>query len=535
MKSAVPRTPMATLGAAAPSGPAETFNGRIESTSPDGRLAPSAPSDAANVPMIVVAGAPRCGKSSVTNALLGTSTSRPAGGPVVDLPTTSAYVNFRHGEELRAYAYVPGRRAPRLLSVEQLRAGDSGMFARGGPGRPPRRVVVLHPAELLRHVSLVDTPGAGGFDEAYAEIVLDALDHGGGLLFVTEASTALGSAQLDFLAEVEQRGVPVTFVLTKIDSCPQWPAVLSANQKLVHDHAPRLATAPWYAVSTLRGADDASPAAAVEEAARGLAGLSLGALRRGLTEPAPGERSPRQAGAPGRTGVPAPAPAPRVAAGATDAHWTELLNQEIRAGGINTARYLAMDLEAIQLRCARETDSPEGRARLAYAVDRELHALSVRLTRAVDEVATEIMRKVFGEILEVPPDRAAVERVRGGARRAVEAAERGEPEWDRALLVTATGGVAVSAGGGAVASLSAIEPRPIDAQLLPPVGVGLSATCYSARGHDVDGSRCRGWLAKTMRTLEVDLGCELAQRFEYLHEALAVVAADTVDHGVLLA
>jgi hypothetical protein len=166
--------------------------------------------------------------------------------------------------------------------------------------------------------------------------------------------------------------------------------------------------------------------------------------------------------------------------------------------------------------------------------DRELHALSVRATHAVDEAATAIMRKVFGEILEAPPDGAAVERVRRATRRAVEAAESGTPEWDRALLVTSTAGIAVTAGRGVVASLAAVEPRPVCEQLLPPIGVGLSANCYPARHCDGDHTRCHGWLEKTIHTLEINLGHEMAQRFEYLREALAVVAADTVDHGVLL-
>jgi hypothetical protein len=491
----------------------------------------------------------------VTNALLGTSGPAPAGAPVgaaagasaavvAAAPVTSAYVSFRHGEESAAYAYVPGRRAPRPITVEQLRAGDPGALVRGGPGRPPRRVEVICPVDLLRRVNLVDTPGVGGFDQAYAEIVLDALSDGAALLFVTDAATALQPAQLDFLAQVEQCDVAVTFVLTKIDSHPQWPAVLSADQKLVHDHAPRLATAPWYAVSTVRSCDGAAPAA-VEEAARGLAGLGIGALRRALTEPAPGEPSPLPLAVPGASAAsppgasePAgqaapPLPAPRVAAGITDARWTEVLDREIGAYAAAAGQRLAADLAAIDLRCVQETGSEDGCARLAYVFDRELHALSVRATRTVDEAATSIMRKVFGEILGGAPDRAAVARIRRATRRVVEAGDSGAPDWDRALLVTSTAGVAVTTGRGAAASLAAVEPRPATDELLPAIGVGLSAGCYSARHRD--GDRCRGWLRQTVRTLETDLGRELAQRFECLREALAVVAADTVDHGVLLA
>ncbi|NJC73696.1 hypothetical protein HC031_28835 [Planosporangium thailandense] len=526
MKSAVPHTPMMTRGTAVSGPPAAMSRGRV---------ARAGAADAGGVPTIVIAGAPRCGKSSVANALLDAPLLAPpaaaGGGIVPGSPVTCAYVSIRHGEEPRAYAYVPGRRTPRPFSVDQLRVGDAGAVVRGGPGRPPRRVEVLHSADLLRKVNLVDTPGVGGFDRVYTDIVLDALDAGAGLLFVTEASTALLAEQLDFLAQVEQRGVPVTFVLTKIDSYPQWPAVLSANQKLVHDHAPRLATSRWYAVSTIRSCDGASPAA-VEEAARGLVGLGIGALRRALTEPAPGELP---AGPDGPVGPsPSGAGAPRVADGATDAQWARVLDREIRAFAAEAREWLSGALAAIRLRCAREINRSDGCARLPYVIDRELHALSVRATRTVDDSATAIMRTVFGTILVAPPDGAAVERVRRATRRAILAADGGAPEWDRALLVTSTGGVAVTAGHGAVAGFAAVGSRPAGDELLPPIGAALSANCYGGQPGNTDRGRCRDWLDHTVEALEVELGRELAERFAYLREALAVVAADTVDHGVLL-
>src|SRR5207245_2709992 len=122
------------------------------------------------------------------------------------------------------------------------------------------------------------------FDQAYTDIALDALGAGAALLFVTDASAALQPVQLDFLAQVERRGVPVRFVLTKIDTHPAWPAVLAANQTLVHAHTPRLATAPWYPLNTR--VEDGG-AVTVEEAALGVAGMGVAALRRSLAEPPP--------------------------------------------------------------------------------------------------------------------------------------------------------------------------------------------------------------------------------------------------------
>jgi hypothetical protein len=576
MKSVVLHAPVATLGAAATSRPTPTTTGK-------GRVTQVVP-DANGVATIVVVGASRCGKSSLVNALLGApavapagrsaliSVPRPAGriaaptaltatgsgapagvrsvaatepvaagspagredpvpaaaGALVSLPVTSAFLLFRHADSPAAFAYVPGLRGPRPLGLAELRDGDLAAVARGGPGRPPRRIEVLHPADLLRRVNLVDTPGVGGFDQAYTEIVLDALDDGAGLLFVADASTALQAAELDFLAEVESRGVPVTFALTKIDAHPEWPAVLSANLKLVHDHAPGLAAASWYALSTLPDRDTAPPAA-LEEAALGLAGVGVAALRRGLAEPPPSELV-----APAGEAAPSPGPTQQVIAAHSDTRWTEVLDRELRSRAVAVGQRLAIDLATIHVRCVQESSGENGCTRLPHAFDRELHALSVRTSSAIEAAATAIMRAVFAEILDGEPNAAALARIRGATRRAIESAEGG-PTWDRVLLVTATSGIAVTSGRGAVASLAAVRPRPLDDSLLPPIGVGLSAGCYAAWRSGGERKQCRSWLQQAIHVLEGSLERECTARFDHLREALSLIAADTIDHGVLLA
>jgi hypothetical protein len=228
-------------------------------------------------------------------------------------------------------------------------------------------------------------------------------------------------------------------------------------------------------------------------------------------------------------------PAPRVVAAASDVRWMQILDREIRSRGVAVGQRLAIDLATIHVRCVQETNGESGCTRLAHVFDRELHALSVRTTGAVDAAATAIMRLVFGEILESEPDDAALARIRRATRRAVAGAEGGAPEWDRVLLVTATSGIAVTAGRGAVASLAAVRPRPLDEALLPPIGVGLSAGCYAAWRNGGDRKECRGWLQQAVHVLEGSLERERAHRFDHLRDALATVAADAIDHGVLLA
>lgn len=540
-------------------------------TAGEGRVTQDVPSDVTKPATIIVAGAPQVGKSSLVNAVLGgpplatvggtalvtiprpadrsgdrtavpavAPGARPAGAHVggstgatpVARPVTSAFLTFRYGETPAAYAYVPGHKGPRPMSLDELHDGDSAALMRGGSGRAPRRVDVRHPSPVLRHVRIVDTPGSGGFDPAYTEIVLDALAQGGALLFVTEAAVALQPAQLDFLAQVERLGAPVTFVLTKIDLYPQWPAVLAADQTLVHDHTPGLATAPWYAVSALQGKAELPPAA-IEEAARGLAGLGLAALRQALVTPPPGEPD---APAEPATAAPPPSarPAPRVVAQATDSHWMHELDRLVRVRGTQLGRRLAIDLATVHVTCVQDTSREHGCQRLAHVFDRELHALSLRATRAVDETADAIIGQVFGLILDGPPDATALARIRRSVRRAVEDAVDA-PEWDRILLVTATSGIAVTAGRGASAGLAAVPPHALDQAVLPPIGIALSAGCYAMWRPGNDRKECRGWLQLAIRALEVGMDKELTRRFEDLRQGIAAVAADTIDHGVLLA
>jgi hypothetical protein len=303
----------------------------------------------------------------------------------------------------------------------------------------------------------------------------------------------------------------------------------------VHDHTPALATSPSYAVSSLAGS--AHRAVTVEEAALGLSGVDLDALRRGLVEPPPRElpiadRSPT---------------VPRVVASSTDVRWMEVLDKEIRSRGIAAVQRVAIDLAGIHVRCVQQIGSGAGCSRLAYVFDRELHGFSVRTTRTVDALATAVMRDVFSEILESVPGDAALARIRRATRRVIATGpaedpaggDKGPPaapDWDRILLVTATAAVAATAGHGAVASLAPAPPRPLADMLLPPVAIGLSAVCYGMwQQKSPDRKQCQGWLQQAIRVLETDLQRELNERFGLLRDALVVVANDAIDHGVLLA
>jgi hypothetical protein len=503
-------------------------------------------------PVVVVTGTPRAGKSSVVDALLGPLVPAPRGGlreaapgagpqpaagwpdapaaaftgPSVaaGAPTAEAFVVFRHGTAVSVAAFAPGRREP-------LPLGEGDAVAPRGALRPPRRVEITRPAPVLNAVTLVDTPSGGLREPAYAEIVLDAAA-GGRLLFAADAAAALTLAQLDFLAEADQRRVPVTFVLTKIDEHPHWPAVLAANQRLVHDHAPSLAAARWFAVNvhaedTADAAVDPAVPPALDEAARGLAGLGMAALRRALVADAADELAEPALGA--------PVPAPLAVTATSDERWRALLDREARTRRLGTAQRLSVDLATAHTRCVRELASG-GCPALPHAFDRELHAVSLRATRLLDAAATALVRRVFTAVLDAEPGPAALARIGVAVRRAAEQAGDPDREWDRVLLLTATAGVAVTSGAGVLTGLGAVGERARPA-VLPPLAVALSAGCYHLWQDkpNADRKRCRAWLQQALVAVERELDRELTERFTVLAAAVAAVATDTVDHGVLLA
>jgi hypothetical protein len=236
---------------------------------------------------------------------------------------------------------------------------------------------------------------------------------------------------------------------------------------------------------------------------------------------------------------------PPVAPGATrtvrvvrDAHesgWEDRLERQVRNAAHRIRQHLALELANIHLRCVQEIVFGAGCAGLPEALDREVHALSLRAVAecdaAVARVLDETSTRVFGE----PPDEGVRRRVAAAVREGLPDHPAGR-DLDRVLLVTSTGGVATVTGPGAVGALPAYLGATGTA-VLPPFGVGLSGGCYQLWRNpgNADPAKARSWLQRALREIELELGRELARRFEAVQLALRVVVADAVDHGILLA
>ena len=320
--------------------------------------------------------------------------------------------------------------------------------------------------------------------------------------------------QLDLLAEADRRGVPATFVLTRIDEYPEWPAVLATDQSLVHDHAPSLAGSRWFAVNTRAAGTVGSAPLGPEEAARGLAGLAVDDLRRALAEEATRVRAASSG------------PSRAVPVGATGEQWREILEAELARRTTVALKRASIDLSASHVRCVREFGTGHGCVSVPAVLDRELYALSLRTARLLDAAANGVLRRVFREVLGTEPDGAALARVRPAVRRAL--ADTGAE--GRTLLLTATSGVATVAGCGP--ELAARRDA-----VLPPLGIAVSTGCLQMWQHrgNADKKECRRWLQQAIRAIETGLYRELTRQVADLHEAVTLVVTDAVDHGVLLA
>jgi hypothetical protein len=196
-------------------------------------------------PSVVVVGETNRGKSSLVNALLG----QPGLSPVDADVATATYLVFGHAEQWTARACYPGQLAPVPIDLAELVRWVSAAHELPPGQLPPRYVEVDGPVELLRQLSIVDTPGVGGLESVHGELAKEAAATATALLFVVDASSPFTAGELNFLAGIGERVETVLFALSKVDQYRGWRQVLDADLALLAEHAPRFAGATFHPVS----------------------------------------------------------------------------------------------------------------------------------------------------------------------------------------------------------------------------------------------------------------------------------------------
>jgi small GTP-binding protein len=132
--------------------------------------------------LLVIAGEFNSGKSSFINALLGERVL-----PEGVTPTTDRINVLRHGPEVS----------------ELLR--EAYLLER------------THPADVLREINIVDTPGTNAIIRRHEELTRDFVPRSDLVLFVTSADRPFTESERAFLEQIRQWGKKIVFIVNKID------------------------------------------------------------------------------------------------------------------------------------------------------------------------------------------------------------------------------------------------------------------------------------------------------------------------------
>ena len=154
--------------------------------------------------LLVVAGEFNSGKSSFINALLGERVL-----PEGVTPTTDRINLLRHGP-------VVGEQQLEAFLLERT-----------------------HPAELLREITVVDTPGTNAIIRRHEELTRDFIPRSDLVLFVTSADRPFTESERAFLEQIREWGKKVVFVINKIDIL-QLPEERGQVTDFVREHATAL-------------------------------------------------------------------------------------------------------------------------------------------------------------------------------------------------------------------------------------------------------------------------------------------------------
>lgn len=513
------------------------------------------------LPSVVVVGEAKRGKSSLVNALLGEDVS-----PVGLLETTATALAF-HGagpEETQALVHRPGEpealRVPRgelarWVTLDGLAASHEA---------PVRWVDVPSEAPLLKHLSLVDTPGLGGLASAVGRITLESIEHAAAVVFVGECHTELTSVELDFLRQAADKVETVLVVLGGTgDVDPEDLAlIVAADRERLAAAGPRLAGLELLPVDTvtaqraLRHADperrardrERSGVARLEEQLVALTSRRawslawLNSLRATLTLLAAGEATLAE----------------RISALEDPAHERTLvaererLAQQRRTLGrsakaqlqvavanerIDVTRHiqqLLLRLEQEHAARVRAGDADVAALPEQVAADLELVALQVsdRLARGLERMLTDRLAELFeGE------DLSGLLAQLGARMTLAEGSARMLPERDRDLVLTvvSTAGVAFMAGRAGAGALGMLGVAGT-AFLAPLAAVGLGVTAGVAlvRLRALHGRRADAlaWLARSMPEIRNELVAVASARLNDAQASLGLALDELLDERI---
>lgn len=205
---------------------------------------------------LAVLGQFKRGKSTLLNAFLGQALLPTSVVPLTAIPTFLEY-----GPDLRIrVCYQDDRPAKEFAgkTLEEAVTLLQGFVTE--EGNPKNRlgvtqVEILHPAPLLQHVVLIDTPGIGSTFTHNTKATLNFLHQCDAALFVVSADPPLTEVEAEFLNAVKSRVTRLFFIFNKVDYLNEserhaalvfFRKVLAEKMEAADDH-------PVFCVSARRG------------------------------------------------------------------------------------------------------------------------------------------------------------------------------------------------------------------------------------------------------------------------------------------
>ncbi|MDA1360173.1 50S ribosome-binding GTPase [Glycomyces luteolus] len=493
-------------------------------------------------PVAVVVGETKRGKSSLVNALLG----MPGLSPVDAQVATTAYLEFAWAEQASVRAWQPGAADPMLLGVGDLRNWATRLGTMPPGMVPPRRMLVGHPSALLKHMSVVDTPGTGGLDPDHAQIALEAVARATCLIMVTDASSPMAKTELDFLTEASKRVNFVVFALTKTDTYPGWRTVMEENRSLIEAHAPRFRNAPHYPVSAMLAEHALNSQGPTRQALAKESGI--GKMQRALVKVATAgkalvaanvvravrtefQRLAVSAAADMKAYDPDPEAANRLkeekkqalALRRTETKKANLaLRVETQRAKIEVQGRLRTHLQELEEALLDEVEKANKAAleSLPNRVDIALQGIAARLSGELHQRFVLLAERVLRQVFNDDELRQATNSISAGLRTAASGRARRGDNSDGALLVASSAGVAMMAGravtmGAGAIGLGAVAGVGAIALTASGVGIGLAAAAFLLYRRKIQGNRAaaKQWVQRVIAEARANLNEEISFRF----------------------
>jgi len=167
---------------------------------------------------LAVLGQVKRGKSTLLNALLGEDAL-----PTSVIPLTAIPTFIQYGEKRLLRIRYNDNRPDTVIKGEPTKWLNKQLMGFVTEDANPRnekgvlQVEITHPAEILRDVVLIDTPGIGSTYRHNTEATMNFLPQCDAALFLVSADPPITEVEVTFLKEIKSRVTQLFFVLNKMD------------------------------------------------------------------------------------------------------------------------------------------------------------------------------------------------------------------------------------------------------------------------------------------------------------------------------